>query len=76
MAVLGKVVWFTGDWVGFSLPNVMVIEEAKGKSMMGTYKTRRSQEADPRPAEPGYHFFSFCSADGPRSSREFRGDGQ
>jgi len=48
MAVLGKVVWFTGDWVGFSLPNVMVIEEAKGKSMMDTYKTRRSQEAAER----------------------------
>ena len=48
MAVLGKVVWFTGDWVGFSLPNVMVIEEAKRKSMMDTYKTRRSQEAAER----------------------------
>ncbi len=30
--MLGKVAWFSGDWVGFSLPNVMVIDEAKGKA--------------------------------------------
>ena len=44
MAVLGKVVWFSGEWVGFSLPNVMDIDEAKGKAMMDTYKARRSDE--------------------------------
>ena len=44
MAALGKVVWFSGQWVGFSLPNVMVIDEAKGKAMMDTYKARRSDQ--------------------------------
>ena len=48
MSMLGRVAWFSGEWVGFSLPNVMAIDEAKGKAMMGTYKARRSDKAGER----------------------------
>ena len=48
MAVLGKVVWFSGEWLGSSFPNVMDIDEAKGKSMMDTYKARGSDDAAER----------------------------
>ena len=49
MPALGQVMWFSGEWVGFSLPNVMAIDEARSKAMMDTYKARRSDT----PAERG-----------------------
>ena len=45
---LGKVEWFTGEWVGFSLPNQMVRDEAKGRAMMDTYRARKSDSAGER----------------------------